>query len=72
MIAPPTYLAGETGGNFVLVAGDRTFDVAAISAALQDRGSTSVVLDPDLLDDFVGDADVLTDDFAPVDQLITS
>ena len=72
VIAPPNYLAGEQGGNFVLVAGDHAFDLDAMSATLQERSSTSVVLDPGLLADFVGDAEVLTDDFAPVDQLITS
>ena len=72
VLAPPTYLAGDFGGNFVLVAGNEQFDVDALSAALVSRGSSSVVLPVDQLDRFVGDAAVLTDDFAPVDQLITN
>jgi hypothetical protein len=72
VLAPPSYLAGESGGNFVLVAGNESFDVDGLSAALMDRGSSSVVLPLEDLDRFIGDADILTDDFAPVDQLITN
>lgn len=72
VLAPPSYLAGEAGGNFVLVAGNEPFDLDGLSAALVDRGSSSVVLPVEELDRFIGDADVLTDDFAPVDQLITN
>nr|MDJ0498486.1 fused MFS/spermidine synthase [Acidimicrobiia bacterium] len=47
VLAPPSYLAGEAGGNFVLVAGNQPFDTDALSAALVDRGSSSVVLPVD-------------------------
>lgn len=72
VIAPPDYLAGTRGGNFVLVAGNSAFDIEALSAALRERGSSSVPIVGADVDTFVGDAEVLTDDFAPVDQLITS
>jgi hypothetical protein len=72
VIAPPEYLDATRGGNFVLVAGDSAFDIEALSAALQERGSSSVPIVGADVDRFVGGAEILTDDFAPVDQLITS
>ena len=72
VIAPAGYLAGDQGGNFVLVASQRPLDVDAISAALTRRGSVATVVSGSRVDDFVDNAEVLTDDFAPVDQLITS
>ena len=71
VIAPPSYVAGEQGGNFVLVASQRPLNVDALAAALNMRGSTATVVSGSRVDEFVGDAKVLTDDFAPVDQLIT-
>jgi spermidine synthase len=50
-------------GNSVVVASDRPFDAGRL-----DPEGGVVVAD---VDAFVGDADVLTDDFAPVDQLLT-
>ncbi len=65
-------LAGEDGGNLVAVAS---------RSAAADRGDraqpwptgTSPGRSPRVsqLDEFVGDAAVLTDDHAPVDQLLT-
>ena len=66
VIATTDEFAGRTGGNFVLVAADRPIDVAAIEAGV---GPGMEVRDQ--LTDFVGDAPVLTDDYAPVDQLLT-
>ena len=60
VLAPPAYLRGEDGGNFVLVGSDQPLPVGA----LDDDG-----LAPGR--DFAGDAQVLTDDDAPVDQLLT-
>ncbi|MFI7063211.1 fused MFS/spermidine synthase [Kribbella sp. NPDC050124] len=56
----------DEGGNFVLVASDRPIDEQAIAA----RIPPTMELKP-ALDGFVGDAPVLTDDYAPVDQLLT-
>jgi spermidine synthase len=62
VIAPPV----GTAGNHVLVAGDRTVDLAAAVDP-----ADGVVLAGEALDAFVDDARVLRDDFAPVDQLVT-
>jgi hypothetical protein len=66
VIATKDEFAGRTGGNFVLVGSDRPIDLGAIEAGL---GPAMEVRDQ--LTDFVGDAPVLTDDYAPVDQLLT-
>ena len=71
VVAPPDYLAGDAGGNFVLVASAAELDPARLAAALSGRGSAEVVLAGADLDDWIGEASPLTDDFAPVDQLIT-
>lgn len=68
--APDTW-AGHDGGNLVAAASDSALDLAAWGERLAERGSDwSVVGGPDL-EDWTGDAQVLTDDFAPVDQLLT-
>lgn len=72
VIAPPEYLAGDRGGNFVIIASNDTIDTAAIASGLSARNSTDVPIEGPRVVDFIGDAAVLTDDFAPVDQLITS
>ena len=62
LVAPPAALRGETGSNFVVFASDAPLldvhraDVQAVSG--------------DRLGEFVGAAPVLTDDHAPVDQLL--
>ncbi|MDJ0923135.1 MAG: fused MFS/spermidine synthase [Acidimicrobiia bacterium] len=72
VVAPPEYLEGQRGGNFVLVASDTELDIDALATELEDRDSSSVVIAGDEVTRFVGDAEILTDDHAPVDQLITS
>jgi spermidine synthase len=65
VIATPPMLAGESGGNVVVVAGDRPLEEAAIRTRIAARaGEEKVVAGRD----FAGDAPVLTDDHAPVDQ----
>jgi len=71
VIAPDTYLSGDQGGNFVVVASDGTLDPAAIEAATSQRGGRETALGGAGVVTFVAGARVLTDDFAPVDQLIT-
>ncbi|TCO32798.1 hypothetical protein EV652_104404 [Kribbella steppae] len=66
VIARTDELAGLSGGNFVLVASDQPIDVAAIRAKVAPPMQVR-----DDLTEFVGDAPVLTDDYAPVDQLLT-
>ncbi|MEV6283438.1 fused MFS/spermidine synthase [Kribbella sp. NPDC051770] len=62
-------LKGEQGGNFVLVASDQELPLAALKTRLGQRAD--VVSGADAVRAFVGDAPLLTDDFAPVDQLLT-
>jgi hypothetical protein len=53
----------------VLLGADRPLPATAIQARLGTRAT--VLADPDGLRDFVADAPLLTDDYAPVDQLLT-
>lgn len=72
LIAPRAQAAGEAGGNFVLVASDAPLDVDGIAAQNARRGGGDAILSTEAeLDGFVGGATILTDDFAPVDQLIS-
>ena len=72
VIAPRPRLAGDEGGNFIVVASDRPLPLDAIERANAARGDDDQVLgDPAAMDDFIGGADVLTDEHAPVDQLIS-
>lgn len=72
VIAPPERIAKQEGGNFVMVGADRPLPVAAIQSRAAARDDDDVVVaDPDGLDAFIDGAQVLTDDFAPVDQLLT-
>jgi spermidine synthase len=66
-------LAGESGGNLVLVASDTPLDATAVGARIETWGEaeeTRILADPAEVAAFIGDATVLTDDFAPVDQLL--
>jgi spermidine synthase len=73
IIAGETTLAGDAGGNVVLVASDTPLDRDAILSrveAWQEGRPTGIVHGPSALDRFVAGAPILTDDFAPVDQLL--
>ncbi len=70
VIALPERIERRDGGNLVLVASDSPIDVDGIRAAIAERDGEQIVADGELLDRFVGSARVLTDDFAPVDQLL--
>lgn len=72
VISSPSTLAGEGGGNLVLVASQKALPLTAIRSGLRADVEEYALLDegPDL-DRFVGDSQVLRDDFAPVDQLLT-
>jgi spermidine synthase len=67
LVAPADSLAGATGSNWVIVASKSPLPLTAIRAGL-DRATEPVTLLPDA--SFAGAARVLTDDFAPVDQLL--
>ncbi|GAA1555241.1 hypothetical protein GCM10009804_10140 [Kribbella hippodromi] len=66
VIARKDELSGQTGGNFVVLASDQPIKVPGISALLEPKMALQ-----DQLAGFVGDAPILTDDYAPVDQLLT-
>lgn len=63
--------AHRYGGNHVLFASPSPIDVSKFDKRLRELDPTARVYLGDELDRFVGDAKLLTDDFAPVDQLIT-
>jgi SAM-dependent methyltransferase len=69
-IAGRDRIARREGGNIVLVGSDAPIDVEGIRAAIAARGGDQMVATGGTYDAFVGDARVLTDDFAPVDQLL--
>jgi spermidine synthase len=71
LTAAPDTLSRTGGGNMVVVASDGPVDVDAVAARLDDRGTGWEVIAGGELDAWVGDGQVLTDDHAPVDQLLT-
>ncbi|MBW3589337.1 MAG: fused MFS/spermidine synthase [Actinobacteria bacterium] len=72
ILARPRVLRGEGGGNLVIVASNRPLGTAEIEVHLSRRApELDLLADPSAVRGFIGDAQVLTDDFAPVDQLFT-
>jgi len=67
-------VGGEVeGGNLVILASHAPIDGAALTAELEERGSRMAPLPEPAMRAFLGsDPLVLTDDHAPVDQLLTS
>lgn len=73
VIARPDVLRGGSGGNVLIVASERGLPAERLSAALTERvPELALMSDGDDLDGFIGDAEVLRDDYAPVDQLLTA
>ena len=78
VLAPTSRLEGETGGNFVVVASDDPLPTGEMLQRNTTRGDDEAGVDSDGFrsdgavswSTFVGDAEVLTDDHAPVDQLL--
>jgi MFS family permease len=70
LAAPAEALDGERGSNFVIFASDSPLNLDDLGAALATLDAPPVLLTGDDLADFVGGARVLTDDYAPVDQLL--
>ncbi|MCP3420186.1 fused MFS/spermidine synthase [Nocardioides pinisoli] len=71
LLAAPDVLAGEDGGNMVVVASRKPLDLDRVGDGLEERGLDWTSLTGADLAAWAGDAPVLTDDFAPVDQLLT-
>ncbi|GAA1076760.1 MULTISPECIES: fused MFS/spermidine synthase [Pseudonocardia] len=72
LLALPDEFAPGGGGNVVVVASDRPLDPAALGAAVARSEPAGTVLDPARTAAFTAGTPVLTDDRAPVDQLITT
>ena len=70
LAAAPDTVAGTRGGNHVLVASESPLPVDAFAVRLAERADW-VVADVAETTAYVEGARVLTDDFAPVDQLIS-
>jgi hypothetical protein len=71
LAALPEAARGRGGGNLVVLASDAPLDAAAWQAGIEELGVGWTVLEGAELRAWVGDVPVLTDDFAPVDQLLT-
>lgn len=71
VLAPQERLDRTVGGNFVLVASNDPLAVDEMLARNAARGDDEAAATGADLDAFIGDAPVLTDDYAPVDQLLT-
>ncbi|MGC4744049.1 fused MFS/spermidine synthase [Micromonospora sp. DT201] len=72
LIAPPEALAEQRGSNFLIVGSDAPLPLDAVRARLNEVDPTVSLLGGAELTDFVGAALVLTDDYAPVDQLLAT
>lgn len=62
--------ATPQGGNLVVIAADRPIDLRATRRALDTRQTGWKIATGDTLTSWIGDAQLLTDDHAPVDQLL--
>lgn len=58
------------GGNLVVLASNRPVDLSATQEALDARKTGWKIATGDALTSWIGDAPLLTDDYAPVDQLL--
>lgn len=71
LVGAPDALAGRAGGNFVAVASAGQLPLAALSRRLAQRATPVKVAGRDATRRFAAGSPVLSDDYAPVDQLIT-
>jgi len=71
LAADPFTIFGDGGGNLVAIASDSPIDKASIVRGFVKRDLAWDVIDGDRLTDWIDGAPVLTDDYAPVDQLLT-
>jgi hypothetical protein len=71
LIAPQDALDGKVGSNFVLVASQQPLLLAALGPRLDRLQEPVRLLSGAELTAFIGGARLLTDDYAPVDQLLS-
>jgi spermidine synthase len=72
LIAPPAALTGDQGANFLIVASQAPLPLDPLRARLATADDPVTLLSGAGLTEFVGKATVLTDEFAPVDQLLAT
>ena len=72
VVARPDVLAdtGDEGANVILIGGEALPDRDAVVQAVAAQGSGSAVSDAPTVDAFTDGATLLTDEYAPVDQLV--
>lgn len=61
----------SSGGNWTLIGSNGPIDAESLSAAVEDSELEGQIISGAELSDFIENAPVLTDNFAPVDQLIS-
>lgn len=71
LVAPPALTRGEDGGNFILLASQAPLPLDALRRRIAAREGDEAITTGRALERFAGDAPVLTDEYAPVDQLLT-
>jgi spermidine synthase len=71
VLGPASRLTLGSGGNIIVLASESPLPAAAIEATIGRRDGLDVLVTDVALDDFIADAPLLTDDFAPTDQLLT-
>lgn len=71
LVAKPSTRSGDEGGNAVLLASSAPLPATVLASLLDTRVDELELVDGPALDRIRGDAPVLTDDYAPVDQLLT-
>ena len=72
LVAPVFAIEGRAGANWVVLASSSPLPLAGLRMRLDGITDPPTVLSGDDLATFVGDSPILTDDFAPVDQLLSN
>ena len=71
LLAPPEAVSGKSGGNFVLLASQAPLPLDGLRERIAARGGGEEVVSGRALRSFFAGAPLLTDEYAPVDQLLT-
>ncbi len=71
VVASADFVSGQSGGNFVLVASMQPIDTLRLGDEISKRSGDETVLTGSGLLDWLGETPILTDDFAPVDQMLS-
>lgn len=72
VVAPPSAIEGQSGANVVLLASQQPIALDALAYLVAANGDGDQVLTPTEATIWAGDALVLRDDFAPVDQYLNA